>query len=321
MSKDTDFPDIQFLFIFRSCTTTGSNQAQMVEARQRKATLLALIAVLFWSTIGSAFKLTLQHIDFLNIVLYASLVSTVVFLILLIAQGKLSNLRNITKKDLLHSALLGMLNPFLFYLTVLKAYDILLAQEAVVLNYVWPITLTLLSIPLLKQKIGWISIISILISFMGVIIIALKGDLSGFHITNLPGVALALICTIFWALFFIFNMKDAREEVSKMFLNFLFGFLYTLIAILLFHEIRIPSPEAMAGVIYIDLFEMGITFIIWLRALTLSTTTAKVANLIFISPFLSLIWVSLAVGEQIMGYTIVGLIFIVAGIILQRLVR
>ncbi|HNS18104.1 MAG TPA: DMT family transporter [Bacteroidales bacterium] len=293
----------------------------MTVPNQRKATLLALIAVLFWSTIGSAFKLTLRQIDFLNILLYASLVSVVIFLILLLLQGQWTSLSKITKKDLLHSALLGLLNPFLFYITVLKAYDLLLAQEAIVLNYVWPITLTLLSVPLLKQKIGYKSIIAILISFIGVIIIVLKGNLTGLQFTNLQGVALALICTVFWAVFFIFNMKDPREEVSKMFLNFLFGFLYTLTAVLVFRKIRIPSPEALAGVVYIGLFEMGITFILWLKALKLSVTTAKVANLIFISPFLSLIWVSFAVGEQIMGYTIIGLIFIVAGIVLQRVVR
>jgi drug/metabolite transporter (DMT)-like permease len=205
--------------------------------------------------------------------------------------------------------------------TVLKAYDILLAQEAVVLNYVWPITLTLLSIPLLKQKIGWKSIMAILVSFTGVVIIALKGNIAGLHFANLTGVLLALGCTVFWSLFFIFNMKDSREAVSKMFLNFLFGFIYTLTSILLFSEITIPSPKAILGVVYIGLFEMGITFIIWLKALKLSTTTAKVANLIFISPFLSLIWVSVAVGEQIMGYTMAGLIFIVSGIVLQRIAK
>jgi drug/metabolite transporter (DMT)-like permease len=288
---------------------------------QQKATLLALIAVLFWSTIGSAFKLTLQYLDFLNILLYASFVSLALFLILLVLQGKLAQVGKSTKKDILHSALLGLLNPFLFYVTILKAYDILLAQEAVVLNYVWPITLTLFSIPLLKQKIGWKSVLAILISFFGVITIAVKGNFSGFHLTNFTGVILALVCTVFWSLFFIFNMKDHREEVSRMFLNFLFGFIYTLITILVFSQIRIPSPRAILGVTYIGLFEMGITFIIWLKALKLSTTTAKVANLIFLSPFLSLIWVSIAVGEKIMGYTIIGLVFIITGIVLQRLVR
>jgi drug/metabolite transporter (DMT)-like permease len=204
---------------------------------------------------------------------------------------------------------------------VLKAYDLLLAQEAVVLNYVWPITLTLLSIPLLRQKIHWKSIMAILISFMGVMIIATKGNMADIHFTSVAGVLLALLCTVFWALFFIINMKDPREAVPKMFLNFAFGFLYILITVLVTGSFQLPGKEGLMGVVYIGIFEMGITFIIWLAALKLSITTAKVSNLIFLSPFLSLIWVSLAVGEKIMGYTLAGLVFIVAGIVLQRVLR
>lgn len=288
---------------------------------QRKAYLLALLAVLFWSTIGSAFKITLRYLDFLHILLFASFVSILLFFILMVIQHKLPLFRKLKRSDILRSAGLGLLNPFLFYITVIKAYDLLLAQEAVVLNYVWPVTLTLLSIPLLKQKIGIKSLAAILLSFFGVILIALRGDLSRFHFSSPAGVVLALICTVFWALFFIFNMKDHREGVSKMFLNFLFGFMYILITVLLTTGIHLPSREGIIGACYIGIFEMGITFIIWLKALKLSATTAKVANLIFLAPFLSLIWVSIAVGEQIMGYTIAGLILIIAGIILQRIFR
>jgi drug/metabolite transporter (DMT)-like permease len=288
---------------------------------QQKAYVLALLAVMCWSTIGSAFKITLRYMDFLHILLYASFVSLIVFFIMLLLQNKLHLLKGLSKEEWIRSAVLGLLNPFLFYITVLKAYDLLLAQEAVVLNYVWPITLTLLSIPLLKQKISWKSILAIFISFSGVVIIALKGNLTGIHFTSLAGVLLALACTVFWALFFIISMKDPRDAVSKMFLNFAFGFVYVLIAAIIAGEIRLPGTEGILGVVYIGIFEMGITFILWLSALKLSTTTAKVANLIFLSPFLSLIWVSLAVGEQIMGYTVTGLVLIVAGIVLQRLFK
>jgi len=41
--------------------------------------------------------------------------------------------------------------------------------------------------------------------------------------------------------------------------------------------------------------------------------------LIYMVPFLSLVLISFAVGETILPSTIVGLVFIVGGIILQRL--
>jgi drug/metabolite transporter (DMT)-like permease len=63
---------------------------------------------------------------------------------------------------------------------------------------------------------------------------------------------------------------------------------------------------------------MGITFVLWLRALRLSRTTAQVSNLIYLSPFVSLVLIHLIVGETIMLSTITGLVFIVAGIVLQQ---
>ncbi len=289
--------------------------------KQRKAYIYALAAVLFWATIGSAFKLTLRYVDFIHILLYASFISIILLSSILWIQKKTILLRSITKKDILRSAGLGFLNPYLYYITLLKAYDLLLAQEAVVINYVWPIALVLLSIPMLKQTISLKSFLAILISFAGVVIIAIKGNLNQLHFSNIEGVLLALVSTVFWALFFILNVKDKRDAVLKMLLNFIFGFIYVLITIALFYEIKIPNIEGIIGSIYIGIFEMGITFVIWLKSLQLSSSTAKVSNLIFLSPLLSLILVSLVVGEQIMGYSIIGLLFIMGGIILQRFAK
>jgi len=288
---------------------------------QKKAYIYALIAVLCWSTIGSAFKITLGCVDVANIVLIASFVAVIVVFSILVFQKKVYLLGKSTGLDLLKSAGMGFLNPFLFYVVVIKAYDLLLAQEAVVLNYVWPISLVLLSIPILKQKIGLKSIIAILISFAGVVIIALKGDFTQVIFTNITGVLLALGSTVIWALFWIFNVKDQREVVPKMFLNFVFGFVYILLFVLFFGEFDFSSKNGILGSVYIGIFEMGITYVIWLKALKLSTTTAKVSNLIFLSPFISLIIVSMAVGEQIMVYTIIGLVFIIGGIVFQRFTK
>jgi len=49
----------------------------------------------------------------------------------------------------------------------------------------------------------------------------------------------------------------------------------------------------------------------------LTKSTARIANLIFISPFLSLVLIHFFVGEKIMISSVVGLIFIVAGLIIQ----
>jgi drug/metabolite transporter (DMT)-like permease len=293
--------------------------------QQRQAYTYALLAVLCWSTIGSAFKISLRYLDFLTLLLFSSLVAVIVLFIVLFLQRKVILLKKLKKKDLLNSAFLGLLNPFLYYVVLLKAYELLPAQEAGTLNYIWPLALVLLSIPLLKQKITVWSIFAILMSFFGIILISTHGHVLTFRFSNPLGVVLALGSAIFWALYWIFNMKDSREEVSKLFLNFCFGFFYIFLTITVLRDLGLKWNhfpvlpwQGITGSVYLGIFEMGITFILWLMALKLSSTTAKVSNLIYLSPFISLILIHFFVGEIILFSTIIGLAFIVGGIIIQQ---
>jgi drug/metabolite transporter (DMT)-like permease len=284
---------------------------------QRKAYVFALLAVICWSTIGSAFKISLRYTDYLTLLLFASSASSAVLFFTLAIQGKLSLLRTVTLRNAGNSALMGLLNPFLYYVVLLQAYDRLPAQEAGTLNYIWPLVLVLLSIPILKQKIRPASIFAILVSFFGIILISTHGDLAAMHFEDPAGVLLAVGSAVFWALYFILNMKDPREDLSKIFLNFLFGFLYVLLYYLIRADFTVPDWQGVAGGVYLGLFEMGIPFVLWLKALNYSATTARVSNLVYLSPFISLILIHFFVGEQILLSTIAGLVFIIGGIVWQ----
>lgn len=286
--------------------------------KQNTAYIYAIAAVLCWSTIASAFKVTLKYLDFIQLLFFSSLFSCVVLFIILAYQNKLHLVITTSRRDILNSAILGFLNPFLYYLVLLKAYTLLKAQEAGTLNYIWPITLVLLSIPLLKQRIKWVSVVAIFISFFGIIIISTEGKLMSLEFREPLGVILAVSSSIFWALYWIYSVKDKRDEVVKLLLNFLFGTIYILIVVIFFSDFRL-SMKGLAGALYIGLFEMGLTFFLWLKALKLSVNTAKVSNLVYLSPFISLIIIRNVIGEKILFSTIVGLGFIVAGIIIQKI--
>lgn len=287
-------------------------------SNQNKAYLFAISAVLLWSTIASAFKITLDYIDYIHLLLLASIFSSIALFLILIIQGKFHLLKQLNKNDLWRSSLLGFLNPFLYYLILLKAYTLLKAQEAGTLNYIWPITLVLLSIPLLKQKINWISILAILTSFFGIIVISTEGKIASLEFREPLGVFLAVISSVFWALYWIYNIKDKRDEIIKLFVNFVFGTIYILITVLIFSDFRSIQFPGILGAAYIGLFEMGITYFLWLKALKFSINTAKVSNLVYISPFISLIIIRNIVGEKILISTIIGLVFIISGIIIQQ---
>jgi len=286
---------------------------------QHKAYLYAGIAVLLWATVASAMKLSLTYLDFLQLLFLSVSVSLVVLFIVIVAQGKLKNVFKLPARAYLRSAAFGLVNPFLYYIVLFKAYDLLPAQEAQPLNYTWPIMMTLLSIPILKQKINFQNLVAILISFVGVITISTGGDLLGFSFSNPYGALLGIASAVIWALFWIYNIKDKRDEISKLFLNFLFGIVYISIALAIFSDFPAFSTKHYLGAAYVGLFEMGVTFIIWSMALKKSTHTAKVSRLIYLVPFLSLIVIYFTVGEEILTSTLIGLALIIGGLIFDNI--
>ena len=286
---------------------------------QKKAYIYALCAVLLWSTVATAFKLALQYFKFIDLLFVSSLVSLIVLFIILIYQKKISLLKQFSIREYFLSAALGFLNPFLYYIILFRAYSLLPAQEAQTLNYTWAIMVVILSIPLLKQKIAFKGLAAIFISFFGAIIIACKGNFRSFEFSDTLGVLLALGSSVIWALFWILNLKDKRDEIVKLFLNFLFGFIFIFIFSLSTGSINITNHQGFFYSVYVGVFEMGITFVLWLKAIKLSGTTAQVSNFIYLSPFISLIFINFVLDEKINGSTIVGLVLISAGIIIQQL--
>jgi drug/metabolite transporter (DMT)-like permease len=288
---------------------------------QTKAYAYALTTVLLWSTVASAFKLSLRYVDHFQLLLYACAVSILVLSVILIVQGRWRLVLSYSGRQYGQSLALGVLNPFLYYLILFKAYDLLPAQEAQPLNYTWALTLVFLSAPLLGQRIGVRDLLAGLVSYSGVVVIAVRGDVSGLRFSDPVGVGLALGSTVIWALYWIYNTKDDRDPVAGLWLNFVFGFPLILAACWLFSDLRVASQPGLLGAVYVGTFEMGVTFVCWLMALRLATHTAQVGYLIFISPFLSLVFINLLVGEAIRLNTLAGLGLIVGGLVVQHTAR
>jgi drug/metabolite transporter (DMT)-like permease len=159
------------------------------------------------------------------------------------------------------------------------------------------------------------------ISFAGIVLLSSQGGFDGFKNTSLTGVLLALGSSFFWALYWILNVKDHRPEAVKLFLSFLFGFLYLLGFLALFSDFSFPSGKPLLAALYTGLFEVGITYLIWMKALQLSSNNAVTGSLVFVTPFISLLIISNVLGEEIHSTTLIGLVLIVSGILVQQLQR
>jgi hypothetical protein len=79
--------------------------------KQTRAFAFGIITVLLWSTVASAFKLSLRYLEPIQLLLYATATSVVTLFLILALQGKLSLIRSVTGTVVLRAGLLGIINP------------------------------------------------------------------------------------------------------------------------------------------------------------------------------------------------------------------
>ncbi|MBS3669306.1 MULTISPECIES: DMT family transporter [Halomonadaceae] len=283
--------------------------------QDRQAILFGLGAVALWSTVATAFKVALAWMSPLELMWLAALVSWALMGALVIKQGNIATaLRNGWKT----AAWAGLMNPVAYYLVLFAAYDRLPGQEAMALNYTWALAMAFLAVPLLGQRLTRMDIVAGLVAYAGVWVIATRGAVFNVSFADPLGVVLALASTLLWALYWLLNARDRRPPLVGQWQNFSVGLPVLTLLLLLGPGYQWHGWPAFGAGVYVGLFEMGVAFILWQLAVHKVSRTAKVSNLIFLSPPVSLLLLFLVVGEPILPSTLIGLVLILLGLGLQQ---
>lgn len=283
--------------------------------QDRQAVLYGLGAVALWSTVATAFKLALTWMSPLELMWLAALVSWALMGSILWHQG---HFPLALRSGWRTAAWAGLMNPVAYYLALFAAYDRLPGQEAMALNYTWALAMGLLAVPILKQRLTRMDIVSGVIAYAGVWVIATRGSVFNVAFADLLGVLFALASTILWALYWLLNARDKRLPLVGQWQNFSVGLPVLTLLLLLGPGFQWHGWPALGAGVYVGLFEMGIAFILWQLAIHKVSRTAKVSNLIFLSPPVSLLLLFAIVGEPILPSTLFGLVLILTGLGLQQ---
>ncbi len=283
-----------------------------------KAIVYGIVAVLSWSTVATMFKMALRYYSHYEMLLIASLTALFVFSVAITIQKKWSDLKKIPPKQWGKFALIGLLNPLVYYLVLFKSYSLLPAQIAQPINYSWPIVLLVLLSIFTRTAIPKTKYIGMFFSLAGVTLISLgSGTISG-NSLPLPGLLLAFLSAFLWAAYWIVNNLNKEVDfIIALFLSFLFGSIYLLIGTI-FVDVDFHSLPGLLSSIYVGTFEMGIPFIFFGLAIRKTGNSALVNQLCYLSPFISLFLIHLILGEQIYTTTYLGLFLIVFGIIFNE---
>ena len=284
----------------------------------RRALVLGLSAVFLWSTVATAFKIALGQLDVFQLLLYSCLVSALVLLVVVLVRGQAKLLLEYLLDTPGYFLAVAALNPCIFYLVLLTAYDLLPAQQAQAINYTWAITLSLMAVPLLGQRFGSSDILATLLGYAGVLIIATRGEVTSLAFDSGRGVSLALLSTVVWAYYWILSARNTRDPAVSLCLNFLLALPICLVLCLWLSSPWVPVWPGLFAAAYVGLFEMGLTFLLWSSALRVTSNVGRISSLIFLAPFLSLVFIQTILGESIHLATLLGLCLIVPAALWQQ---
>jgi len=276
--------------------------------------LYLFLCILLWAAIPVVSKNILLEIDFLQMLFYSSIISLITLTFVLIFRRK--NLQLYSKRAYGYLAFLGFLGAYLYYIFLYAAFSLTTAQEGFILAYTWPILVLLLAFMILREKITLRKIIAISLGFFGIVIIFTHGNLNELEITNVLGDALALLGAFIFALFSILGKRVNYDRVVAAFIYFLVASIFSFITMLAFSNFVVPSSTTLIYLLLNGILINGLTYIWWFKALE-NLETHIVSTTLYLTPFISLLYISLFLPEQIMVSSIIGLVIIVAGIFLQ----
>lgn len=286
---------------------------------ENKAIVYAFLAVLSWSTVATAFKVALTYLSHFEMLLVACLTSLLIFTLLITFQRKWRLVASLTNRQWAYFASIGLLNPVAYYLVLFKAYDLLPAQVAQPINYAWPIVLLIMLALFAGQPIPKKKYIGMFLSLAGVALISLGGGGTGDMSLSVSGLLLAALSAVLWATYWMVNnlKKEQADGSVVLFVTFLFGSLYLLAGAFFVGADLNTLPGVLSGM-YVGAFEMGIPFIFFGLAMRKTNNPALINQICYLSPFMSLFFISVVLGEQIVITTYVGLILIVLGIVYNQ---
>jgi len=274
------------------------------------------VPIIFWGTLATLNKLLLKSLDAMFVLAVSSIVAFIFLFIFNLFTGKLRKLKTYSLSDIVRMVALGILGFFCYNLFYLLGIDVLPAQEAMILNYMWPAMIIIFSCIILKEIMTLKKIAATLMSIVGVIVVASEGDISKIASGNLKGIVFCLLAAISYGLYSVLNKKEDFDKSIAI----MIGYLST--AIIAFICIAITGTEStinlviMFGLLYNGIACNAISYLFWVLALD-KGNTAIISNLAYLTPFISLIVCAVILHENISWYSIIGLVMIVSGIFVQ----
>lgn len=286
----------------------------------KKEYIFAGIAIGCWGTVATVSKLLMNQLDAMYALAFSFLFATIFLFIYNWKSGHLKLLKQIPKAVAVRMILVGSLGVLLYNLFLLLGTDRLPAQEAFVINDLWPALIIIFSCIILHEKMTLGKAAAILFSFLGIVVVTTDGDLRNFEFNRIDGIIYCLMAAVCYGLYSTLNKRESYDKNISVLLSYASGTVIAFLWIIATGNLSIPTPDALGGMAFNGIICNGLPYLFWAFALDMGNT-AIIANLAYLSPFVSLLVTHFVLGEKITVYSVLGLMLIILGIVIQMVTQ
>jgi drug/metabolite transporter, DME family len=268
--------------------------------------MYVVFAVLLWSTGGLFIKLT--TLDAYQVTFFRSLLAGITVLIVTRKAGLRINGFGILA-SIIYATLL-----FLF----VWATKHTTAANAIFLQYTAPIYILILAPFVIGEKFHFRDLITIVFCIGGMSLFFV-GKL---EISDYQGNVAALFSGIFLGIY-IMLLRHKRAAAMNSTITVIYGNFLLAVVNLPSGIAAIPTMTWLdvGAVAFLGVFQIGISYILFIKGVTLGTRPLDASIIGFIEPLLNPVWVFLFIGEEPSRWALLGGVIIIATVVAHTFIQ
>ena len=286
----------------------------------KKEYVYAGTSVLCFGTVATASKLLMNQLDAVYVLAFSFLAATVFLGLYNWKKGYLQELRKLSGKTVIRMVVIGSLGVFFYNYFLLLGTDLLEAQTAFVINELWPALIIIFSCWILGEKMNLGKAAAVVFSFLGILVVTTDGKLTDFSFGDPKGILFALLAAICYGLYCTLNKRETYDKNLSVMISYGAGTIMAFVLIIIQGKLSFPTGAQTAGMLWNGIICNALPYLTWALALDIGNT-AVIANLAYLTPFVSLLCTHFVLGEKVTIFSVLGLVLIVLGIVLQMLVN
>ena len=283
---------------------------------KQKALIYTFLSIFLWAFIPVISKLAQNTLDNFQFLFYSSLISFITIFTITLIKKKVSLIFKYTIKEFLYVCIVGFLGTYLYYILLYFGYKNANSFEVLIIQYTWPILIVILSILFFKEKLNRKKSISLFLGFFATILVLSKGDFAQISVSNTSAIFYVFLGALSFALFSVLSKTIKLEALGVVSIYFFIASIFSLIFMIIFSSFIIPNYNDLIYILINGIFLNGITYIFWLNALKLEEGTF-LAPFIFITPILSMFYLSIFFDDEFLLIYFIALILIIASALIN----